>query len=530
MTNYEFWNDLDKIFEAIVAYQEKTIEFNKQFVDPWVKLGHVFDKKESNGVIAARKNAVAIAPENAQSWFELAKAYTRAGQFDKSIQAYHQARNLGVESGELYKNLGMAYAMISRYQESIPVLRYSLKLAENKTEKAIIWNHLGNVYRKLNDYQMAFQAFKKADQLEGLIYSNLEERSSVDSSKESSRTSDTKEEESEPAQTTEEVAPLFESIPDHEAENIDVENSDLNLEQENELKGEEQSDFYQSSTYEEEQTQGNERSDTLDDGLPVIFEMDFTTLADYLEAEYPLAEDAAQKGATTDQWTEEDKTPAFEGEQLAKSQPSVEKDMDPDAEDKNSFNFSAYEEYLQDTIEPIRMNLIESQFEKEQTVATSAREANRAAHPEANAVESSADLTVDMETKNPKVWNELGNSYFNAGAIEDAIAAYIRAIELDNLFAWPYTNLAMAYAQIGHSEEAILLYQRSIELFSEEKDKAITWNRLGDLYRRIEEYEKAIEAYQRADDLDPGNPALTNQAKLSLLGSEKVFQGAGAPL
>jgi tetratricopeptide (TPR) repeat protein len=72
--------------------------------------------------------------------------------------------------------------------------------------------------------------------------------------------------------------------------------------------------------------------------------------------------------------------------------------------------------------------------------------------------------------------------------------------------------------------EAILLYQRSIELFTSEKDKAVSWNRLGNVYRRINDYENAIAAYQRADDLDPDNTTLSLQSRFSLLGSYVLEQ------
>ena len=42
MSDYEFWKELDNIFEAVTAYQKKNIEFNRVFISPWVKLGHVF--------------------------------------------------------------------------------------------------------------------------------------------------------------------------------------------------------------------------------------------------------------------------------------------------------------------------------------------------------------------------------------------------------------------------------------------------------------------------------------------------------
>ena len=102
--------------------------------------------------------------------------------------------------------------------------------------------------------------------------------------------------------------------------------------------------------------------------------------------------------------------------------------------------------------------------------------------------------------------------------------AYSKAIELDRWFAWPYSNLALAYVQKRRFVEAILLYQRSIELFGSDKDKAISWNRLGNVYRRLNDYENAIAAYQRADALDPDNSTLSLQSRFSLLGNYAMEQ------
>ena len=59
MSNYEFWDELGKIFNAVVAYQEKTIEFNKRFINPWIRLGNVFDKQDRNKeAISAYEKAI----------------------------------------------------------------------------------------------------------------------------------------------------------------------------------------------------------------------------------------------------------------------------------------------------------------------------------------------------------------------------------------------------------------------------------------------------------------------------------------
>lgn len=108
---------------------------------------------------------------------------------------------------------------------------------------------------------------------------------------------------------------------------------------------------------------------------------------------------------------------------------------------------------------------------------------------------------------NHEFWNEIGNLYFMCGAYEPAIHAYLRSIKLENTFGRSYSNLALAYVQTGKYSEAIKLYLRSIELLSDKKEKAVTWNRLGILYRQIKEYEDALEAYQRADLIMPQEDA-----------------------
>ena len=102
-----------------------------------------------------------------------------------------------------------------------------------------------------------------------------------------------------------------------------------------------------------------------------------------------------------------------------------------------------------------------------------------------------------------ELWNEIGNLYFLSGAYPSAIQAYTKAIELDSGFGLPYSNLALVYVQQGQYERAIDLYRRSIELLSDSREKSISWNRLGTVYRQIKDYNKAVAAYQKADDLNP---------------------------
>ena len=116
----------------------------------------------------------------------------------------------------------------------------------------------------------------------------------------------------------------------------------------------------------------------------------------------------------------------------------------------------------------------------------------------------------EIDPNNALLWNEQGNVYLNAGAYDEAINAYNKAIEQDHGFGWPYCNLAFAYSHQGKYEEAIPLYQKSIELLSNNKDKAIAWNRLGHTYWQLDDAGNAIAAYQRAIELEPEEAAFKN--------------------
>ena len=115
-----------------------------------------------------------------------------------------------------------------------------------------------------------------------------------------------------------------------------------------------------------------------------------------------------------------------------------------------------------------------------------------------------------------EVWNEIGNLYFMKGAYEPAIHAYLRSIQLDNKFGRSYSNLALAFVHTGKYIDAIKLYRHSIDLLPDTKERAITWNRLGILYRQIRDYKKALEAYQQADILDPQQKDTSYEATLPL--------------
>jgi ParB/RepB/Spo0J family partition protein len=103
--------------------------------------------------------------------------------------------------------------------------------------------------------------------------------------------------------------------------------------------------------------------------------------------------------------------------------------------------------------------------------------------------------------KSSDIWNELGNTYFKIGEWDKAIDAYCKSIEHESQSGWSYSNLAAIYVQQGRYLEAIPLYQRSLELFSNLKYRAVIWGRLGNVYQSLNEHGKAIQAFQKADEI-----------------------------
>jgi tetratricopeptide (TPR) repeat protein len=132
-------------------------------------------------------------------------------------------------------------------------------------------------------------------------------------------------------------------------------------------------------------------------------------------------------------------------------------------------------------------------------------------------IHSEAAPETDAETHSAEAWNEIGNQHTRAGEYDNAISAYIKAIETDPKFGWAYSNLALVYTYKGKYPEAVLLYQKSVDLLNGKKEKAVSWNRLGDAYRRMNNRARALDAYQQAVELDPDENSLLTRARFILL-------------
>jgi ParB family chromosome partitioning protein len=94
---------------------------------------------------------------------------------------------------------------------------------------------------------------------------------------------------------------------------------------------------------------------------------------------------------------------------------------------------------------------------------------------ETSTVETAAETAGIVPTRDAQAWNELGNTHLATGAYDDAISAYIKAIETDDKLGVAYNNLALGYTLAGKSAEAVLLYQKMIDILSRPDATSVVW-------------------------------------------------------
>ena len=92
-----------------------------------------------------------------------------------------------------------------------------------------------------------------------------------------------------------------------------------------------------------------------------------------------------------------------------------------------------------------------------------------------------------------------GNRLLEEGNLEEAIAAYSHAIELNPDISWSYHHLGEALSQQGRLEEAISAYRRALEL---NPDFYWSYHHLGDALERQQKWEEAVVAFRGAIELN----------------------------
>jgi len=94
----------------------------------------------------------------------------------------------------------------------------------------------------------------------------------------------------------------------------------------------------------------------------------------------------------------------------------------------------------------------------------------------------------------------LGTCWLDMGRLDEAMAEFRRAIELDPKAAWAHHTLGMCWQDRGELDEAMAEYRRAIEL-----DPKAAWAHfaLGTCWAKRGELDEAMAGYRRATEFDP---------------------------
>ncbi len=100
---------------------------------------------------------------NHEFWNEIGNLYYMCGAYEPAIHAYLRSIKSENTFGRSYSNLALAYVQTGKYIEAIKIYRRGIELLSDKKEKAATWNRLGILYRQIKEYNLAVEAYQRAD-------------------------------------------------------------------------------------------------------------------------------------------------------------------------------------------------------------------------------------------------------------------------------------------------------------------------------------------------------------------------------
>lgn len=490
------WNGLGNAYmsaghpeTAVNAYQ-RTIELDKNLINPWTNLGNIYKKQNnSDEAIKAYLKAMEIDPKDAGIRVELGNLFYSQGNIDEAVKSYNKAMELDPGYGMAYSNLAVLYTRLGKYSDAIPLYQKSIELLQLDSDRTVLWDRLGETIKGSN-------SSGKTSGINDLSNEHILE------DKEEFNTSQAGDAVSTPIETVSRES--IESVQDQAAVPVA---SDIRTEGPMEDKKgitplrSAPITAASADSYEISHEIAAGEQPTPDSGKKPVIQQSRSTPAESSgktdksnrirfgwKFGNPFTFSAHSKRTPSPK-------PAPNLVILNKGQSLEDRDQSTERMADASKNGSVPpESYPQGMVNASKDDRSPDYFITGSHVAGDDMRAY-----------SSADVHTEIDFINAQEWNEIGKVYFSLGDMEQAILTFNKAIEMNPKFGWPYSNMALAYTQQGRFEEAIFVYKKSIELFRDEKNKAIAWNRLGNVYLRIGNDDRAISAYRMADQLDAEN-------------------------
>ena len=107
---------------------------------------------------------------------------------------------------------------------------------------------------------------------------------------------------------------------------------------------------------------------------------------------------------------------------------------------------------------------------------------------------------AEIDPESVEVHRLLGRTYHTQGKTDEAVDAYRRAIELNELDAWSMNNLGLLFLETQRADEALPLLAKAVEL---RHDVAAFHNNLGMALEHTGRFKAAATAYIRRTGCRP---------------------------
>ena len=128
------------------------------------------------------------------------------------------------------------------------------------------------------------------------------------------------------------------------------------------------------------------------------------------------------------------------------------------------------------------------------------------------AVLFASTLAVGAEVKSAKFYFNRGFEYAKKGKLDQAIADYTKALELNPKFDWAYYNRGNAYGKKGRHDRAIADYNKALEI--NPRFFLAYFNR-GNAYEKKGRHARAIADYTKVIELNPRYAAAYNNRAIA---------------
>ncbi len=147
-------------FEVAIAHYNRVIALNPDHAETYNNLAVAYQQQgQLNQAIAYYEQALALDPDYADAHNNFANALRDQNQLEKAIHHYQQALALAPDYADAHNNLGLAYYAQGRYAQAAAAYRQAISLRPGYHQAH---NHLGNALKELGAWEQALGCYEQA--------------------------------------------------------------------------------------------------------------------------------------------------------------------------------------------------------------------------------------------------------------------------------------------------------------------------------------------------------------------------------